>query len=911
MYAARGNNDRSTNDMATHTKSVGHSSCDERKGVCLMNDICFADALDAWGDRPAIITPNGRAVSFAGLARLADETAARWGDARRLVLIEATNALEPIAAYLGALRKRHPVIIAASGSSEADSRIVEIYRPGVIFRRRGDEWVSQPTADASATALHDDLAVLLSTSGSTGDPKLVRLSRDNIASNATAIAQYLALREDRAITGLPWHYSYGLSVVNSYLASGSTLLLTEKSVVDEAFWEFFNRHGGTSLAGVPHTFELLERIGFRDRPPPGKLRYLTSAGGRLDPKMVTAFAEWGQPHGVNFFVMYGQTEAAPRMAYLPPEQAVAHPDTIGIPIAGGSFKLLGDDGGEISEPGEVGELVYRGPNVMMGYATRREDLSRGDETAELRTGDLACRTSEGLYRIVGRVSRFSKIFGLRINLDEVERHLAEEGVAARVSGNDMIIAVCALGEVDSEAIETRLSGRFGLARTAIVAYSEREYPLLSSGKIDNRAVLARGLQIAKERDAAPPVTAPGEAGGLRQDFAGLLGAEVDPQDSFVSLGGDSLSFVQASLLVEERLGFLPENWERLPVAELEALAGGARAQAADVDVGTPLQTEIMLRAIAIIGVVITHAHLFSIGGGAYLLLVFAGFAFARFQREKLWSGRIASAIGPILLRILAPYYALLLLYAVARGGVETPHWFLVGNFFPQIQAQHGILPFYWFIENFAQIMILFALLFIAPPLRRAMQSDAFASSLVLLAASFGVSIISLLLLREADQELLLAGNFYVRTPMFTFFLFVFGWCMYFASTIWHRYLLSTSSVLLFATVQVDSYSVWLILGTITAMWIPSVVVVAPMGRIASVVAASSFYIFIAHMVPIQIFIEVFGFESPIARAVAVLLGVLLGIVVANLVRRSEIFMFHQLKLVYSKFSEVKASPREG
>lgn len=204
----------------------------------------FADRIEAFLQATAIVTSNGREFSYVELASQADTIASEWGDDRHLVMVEASNEIEPLSAYLGALRHRHPVILVAPGASEDDRRILDKYKPDIIFERREGRWQSTRANALPASALHDDLAVLLSTSGSTGDPKLVRLSLCNIESNAQAIGQYLALNDDRAITSLPWNYSYGMSVVNSYLASGGTLLLTDRSVVDDEFWTFFRNHGG-------------------------------------------------------------------------------------------------------------------------------------------------------------------------------------------------------------------------------------------------------------------------------------------------------------------------------------------------------------------------------------------------------------------------------------------------------------------------------------------------------------------------------------------------------------------------------------------------------------------------------------------------------------------------------------------
>ena len=155
-----------------------------------------------------------------------------------------------------------------------------------------------------------------------------------------------------------------------------------------------------------------------------RLRTLTQAGGKLSLELHREFAAWAMGTGRQFFVMYGQTEAAPRMGYLPANRAVEKCGSMGVPIPGGSFWLEDADGAEIKAPDATGELVYRGDNVAMGYAQCAEDLSKGDEWGGLlRTGDMAYRDRDGFYYIVGRKKRFVKLFGNRVNLDEVERLL--------------------------------------------------------------------------------------------------------------------------------------------------------------------------------------------------------------------------------------------------------------------------------------------------------------------------------------------------------------------------------------------------------------------------------------------------------------------------------------------------------
>ncbi len=390
------------------------------------NCVPFARGLAAYGDRVALITPTGQ-LSYRELAERVAATAERLGPVRRLVLLAGANQADALITYLAALSAGHPVLLVPGDNESTLRSLTEAYSPDVVARpdARGT-WTLDERHPESAHVFHPDLALLLSTSGSTGSPKLVRLSHENVQSNAESIAAYLDITDtDRAATTLPMHYCYGLSVLHSHLLRGAGLVLTERSVSEAAFWEEFRAGRGTSLAGVPYTSDLLDRVGFERMELP-HLRRVTQAGGRLAPQRVARYAELGRRSGWQLFVMYGQTEATARMAYLPPHLAAERPEAVGVPIPGGSFRLRPVDG----HGPDPGELVYSGPNVMLGYAESPADLALGRTVEELHTGDLARRASDGLYEIVGRRSRFAKILGLRVDPQRVESHLEQPGVTA-------------------------------------------------------------------------------------------------------------------------------------------------------------------------------------------------------------------------------------------------------------------------------------------------------------------------------------------------------------------------------------------------------------------------------------------------------------------------------------------------
>ena len=543
------------------------------------------------GDAPALVTDDGT-LTYAELARRVDDVRRALGERRRLLLLEAAPTVDFVVDYLAALEGRHPVLLAPPGAATSES-----------WRSLRETYRLDGAAD-SDLELHPDLALLLSTSGSTGSPKLVRLSRENILSNATAIADYLALRPtDRAATTLPMHYCYGLSVLHSHLVAGASLWLTDRSVADPGFWAGFERSGATSLAGVPHTFELLEQCGFAERVPE-RLRYLTQAGGAMPPERVRAFAELGRRAGFDLFVMYGQTEATARMAFLPPDLAASRPETIGVPIPGGELRI--DDG----------ELVYSGPNVMLGYATGPADLALGRTVHELRTGDLAVQHDDGLYQVVGRRSRVAKLFGVRVDLDRVERLLAEAGVVARaVDAGDRLAVFVRSGRQRSRALAL-LRAQLCVPAFAVTCTVVADFPRTASGKTD----------YPRLREAATTAAA-SEPTDVRDLYAALLGRpDAGPDDSFASLGGDSLSFVEVSTRLEALLGRLPRRWPEMTIAELTDLAAPARHPGWRL-----LETPALLRALAIVAIVGTHTEWFDAPGGAHVLLALMGYNLARFQ----------------------------------------------------------------------------------------------------------------------------------------------------------------------------------------------------------------------------------------------------------------------------------------
>lgn len=388
-----------------------------------------------FSDKKAVIDELGVTISYEQLdaesKRIADVI-----DERCLVFSLCENSIGSVIGYVSFINNKIvPVLLNVNLEQDLLDNLLNTYKPSYLWLPEKEKNRFNNTEEVYKSygysllktnyeikySIYDELGLLLTTSGSTGSPKLVRQSYTNIKSNAKSIVEYLKLDEtERPITTLPMNYTYGLSIINSHFLVGATLLVTEKGFMQKAFWKFFNEQKATSFGGVPYTYEILERLRFFNMELP-TLRTMTQAGGKLTPELHKKFAEYAESNGKKFIVMYGQCEATARMGYLPAEKTVEKCGSMGIAIPGGKFRLIDVNGKDIKQSRITGELVYEGANVTLGYAEKGEDLIKGNErNGVLQTGDMAQFDEDGYYYIVGRKKRFLKIFGNRVNLDEID-----------------------------------------------------------------------------------------------------------------------------------------------------------------------------------------------------------------------------------------------------------------------------------------------------------------------------------------------------------------------------------------------------------------------------------------------------------------------------------------------------------
>lgn len=381
--------------------------------------------------------------------KIYSETASR----KKLILLVSDNSLEAVSLYCYHMKKRNTVFFVGNTKKAPDiAALIDCFMPDEIFldRKKMRDMESEPALYAEIEenyqtgspyyqyvrlqrrqeikdVLYDDLALLMVTSGSVGNGKIVALSYDNLRSNAQAIIESLEIDEnDRAGVMLPVSYVYGLSVVNSHLLADAELLLPQGNMFQSGYWDFLEECGVTSFCGIPYTYEILDYLRILSRPWK-ELRLLTQAGGAMSREMKQKLLEWicdRRQSGIttHLAIMYGQTEATARMSAFFLDQHPDKMDSVGRAISGGAFQIKNKD-----HAGE-GDIYYRGANVYLGYVKERSDLTEDADvwrqnTDLLDTGDVGKLDEEGYLYITGRKKRFIKCNGVRISLDELERSI--------------------------------------------------------------------------------------------------------------------------------------------------------------------------------------------------------------------------------------------------------------------------------------------------------------------------------------------------------------------------------------------------------------------------------------------------------------------------------------------------------
>ena len=421
---------------------------------------------------------------------------------RSLIFLVSQNSAASLISYISSIKNNCVVMLVDIKTNISEiSKLITAYEPSFIIAPT--DWMKNynqkrlkilqniyeysifKTNYQDSLPMHDDLSVLLPTSGSMGSPKFVRLSKKNLKSNADSIIKYLDINStQRAITNMPFNYSYMLSIINTHIESGASIFVSKNSVIQKEFWKDFRENKITSLSGVPYIFEMLIKLGLKNLST-SYLKTLTHAGGKLDINSTQKIIEFCKEQGIKFISMYGQTEASPRMTYLDWKDYPKKIGSIGKAIPFTEIWLEKDNGVKIQNPNETGELIFSGKNVSMGYSNNIKDLIKGDENKGiLKTGDLAYFDNEGYFYIKGRKNRITKIFGNRLNLDEIEEKMKEINIEVFCKEINDKLYVFFEKNFIPEHVLNKISLITGQNKIAFNCIQLKKLPRTSSGKID-------------------------------------------------------------------------------------------------------------------------------------------------------------------------------------------------------------------------------------------------------------------------------------------------------------------------------------------------------------------------------------------------------------------------------------------
>jgi acyl-coenzyme A synthetase/AMP-(fatty) acid ligase len=420
---------------------------------------------------------------------------------RSVAFIYNDNQLPAIETLLNFYQSRYTIALLGMGLLEDfKENLEQKYTPYYIYDPSRTEIEGYTAVNASDTIvlfmrnvnliypIHPKTKLLLSTSGTTGSPKFVRLSDENLVQNARSIMEYMPIQTDDIVPlNVPINFVYGLSIFTTNCIKANQIVCTDKDAFQKEFWADFKKYGYSTLGGVPYFYEMLYSIGFFKKDHPS-LRYLTHTGGMLNHKLIEAISDFSEKFGKQFFAQYGQTEACGRMAYLPPKDLLRKGTSIGLPVKNGSFEI----------DNETDELIYTGPNVFGGYANIRGDLQFFEQDEKLHTGDKARKDDEGYYYIVGRIKRIVKLFGVRLNLDETELLLKDAlgGQTFICLGiNDKHLAVMYTDKnLNKELILKVLKAKLNLHANSLKVMFIEDVPLTPNGKV-NYPLLKEALEI--------------------------------------------------------------------------------------------------------------------------------------------------------------------------------------------------------------------------------------------------------------------------------------------------------------------------------------------------------------------------------------------------------------------------------
>ncbi len=441
--------------------------------------------------RIAFITDKNKKISYKEIYKKSKEIASKIKQ-KSVTIIIAKNHYECFIGYIALIMfERTTILLDENFSLKFLQDLIKKYRVNYIFAsneyqskiknidiiHEGDEYSIFKTNFDLHKKINKKNLLLLTTSGSTQNPKLVRLSKDNLLNNTINIIKYLNINKNHTtITTMPLAYSYGLSIFNTHFHTGSKIIINDNTIFDKNFWKMIKKNKVNSFGGVPQFYENLKRLDLKNLSLKS-IKYLSQAGGKMDDETLKYYGNICKQKKIKFFVMYGQTEASPRMSYLEWKKFYPKLGSIGKPLDGCKFQIFREDRKIIKKSYVKGELVFFGRNVSLGYSKNYKDLCKGDlNKGKLYTGDIGYKDNENYYFLSARKNRISKIFGLRINLDDIENFLKKFKINSKCLISNKKLKILIKNNYSRKKIKFKISNFSGINENYIQITKVKKYP---------------------------------------------------------------------------------------------------------------------------------------------------------------------------------------------------------------------------------------------------------------------------------------------------------------------------------------------------------------------------------------------------------------------------------------------------
>jgi len=457
--------------------------------------------IEKYGEKTALINKETGVITYNNIEDQVNILKKKI-PSKSFVILLCENSIAPIIYYIFSIKNNcTTMLLDIKTDLKQIKNIIRVYEPSFIVGPT--EWIKKnniyknkffykflnysiyKTKNNIFPKINYKLCLLMPTSGSMGSVKFAKISKENITENTNSIIKYLKITsKEKAITNMPFNYSYMLSVINTHIQIGASIFVTNESMLQKQFWNDFKINKISSFNGVPYHYDILIKLGLKNIYN-DNIKLFTQAGGKMNIENKKLILDFLKRKKAKFITMYGQTEASPRISYLEPKYNFIKLGSIGKPIPKCKMWIENTNGKKVDKPSEIGELVFKGKNVFMGYAKNIRDLKKPDANKGLlKTGDLAFVDNDGFFYLAGRKSRFIKIFGRRFSLDEIEERMQKKAISiACKNKNDELYIYYENNQKKNNIIKniTNITKQNNIDFKLILL---KRFPRKSNGKID-------------------------------------------------------------------------------------------------------------------------------------------------------------------------------------------------------------------------------------------------------------------------------------------------------------------------------------------------------------------------------------------------------------------------------------------